>query len=182
MLAVNPDWRVSTASVCLNAASSASSSSWIVIVPAIVRTAPEPAPSCSTASMAARRIRGWWVRPEVVVGREADHAPVVDRGDRALGRRHHAQRPVQVALAQRRQLVVEVGEGVRACRGHGVASSVASLGTQSRMTLPEPPERAAANAASWSRNPNRSVIAGVMSSPDWSITVILYQVSYISRP
>ena len=58
VLAVNPDWRVSTASVCLNAASSASSSSWIVIVPAIVRTAPEPAPSCSTASMAARRIRG----------------------------------------------------------------------------------------------------------------------------
>src|SRR4029079_15162313 len=125
-----------------------------------------------------------WVvgQAQVVVGREADHAPVVDRGDRALGRRHHAQGPVQVALTQFRQLVVEVGEGVRACRGHGVASSVASLGTQSRMTLPEPPERAAANAALWSRKPNRSVIAGVMSSPDWSITVSLYQVSYISRP
>ena len=58
VLAVNPDWSVSTASVCLNAASSASSSSWIVMVPAIVRTAPDPAPSCSTASIAARRIRG----------------------------------------------------------------------------------------------------------------------------
>ena len=53
---------------------------------------------------------------------------------------------------------------------------------QSMMTLPESPCRAAANAASYSRNPNRWVIAGVMSSPDWSMTVILYQVSYISRP
>ena len=63
VLAVNPDWNVSTASVCLNAASSASRASWSVIVPAIVRTAPEPAPNCSTASIAARFIRGWWVRP-----------------------------------------------------------------------------------------------------------------------
>ncbi len=31
----------------------------------------------------------------------------------------------------------------------------ASRSTQSRMTLPESPDRAAANAASWSRNPNR---------------------------
>ena len=53
---------------------------------------------------------------------------------------------------------------------------------QSIMTLPESPDRAAANAASWSRNPNRWVIAGAMSSPDWSMTVVLYQVSYISRP
>jgi membrane protein len=53
---------------------------------------------------------------------------------------------------------------------------------QSMMTLPESPARAASNAASCSRNPNRWVMAGVISSPDWSITVILYQVSYISRP
>ncbi len=50
------------------------------------------------------------------------------------------------------------------------------------MTLPDSPDRAAAKAASKSRKPNRWVIAGRMSSPDWSITVILYQVSYISRP
>jgi hypothetical protein len=50
------------------------------------------------------------------------------------------------------------------------------------ITLPASPERAAANAASWSRNEKRWVMAGVMSRPDWSITVILYQVSYISRP
>ena len=45
VLAVKPDWNVRTASVCLNAASSASSSSWRVIVPAIVRTAPSPTPN-----------------------------------------------------------------------------------------------------------------------------------------
>ena len=69
-------------------------------------------------------------------------------------------------------LVLEVVEGVGSA-GHDV---------QSMMTLPESPCRAAANAASCSRNPNRWVMAGVMSSPDWSMTVILYQVSYISRP
>ena len=40
VLAVKPDWKVSTASTCLNVASAASSSSWRVIVPEIVRTAP----------------------------------------------------------------------------------------------------------------------------------------------
>ena len=53
---------------------------------------------------------------------------------------------------------------------------------QSMITLPESPERAAAKAASKSRKPNRWVIAGRMSSPDWISTRILYQVSYISRP
>ena len=56
------------------------------------------------------------------------------------------------------------------------------MSVQSMMTLPESPWRAAAKAASKSRKPKRWVIAGRMSSPDWSMTVILYQVSYISRP
>jgi hypothetical protein len=63
VLAVKPDWKVSTASVRLKRASSASSSSWSVIVPAMVRTAPEPAPNRSTARSAASRSLGWWVRP-----------------------------------------------------------------------------------------------------------------------
>ena len=63
VLAVNPDWKVRTASVCLNVASRASSSSWRLIVPAIVRTAPDPAPNRSTASSAARRSFGWVLRP-----------------------------------------------------------------------------------------------------------------------
>ena len=45
VFAVKPDWNVRTASVSLNSASFASSCSWRVIVPAIVRTAPDPAPN-----------------------------------------------------------------------------------------------------------------------------------------
>ncbi len=63
VLAVKPDWKVSTAGVPLKSASSASSASCMDIVPAIVRTAPLPAPNSRTASSAAARIRGWWVSP-----------------------------------------------------------------------------------------------------------------------
>jgi hypothetical protein len=44
VFAEKPDWKVNTAGVPLKAASSASSASCIVIVPAIVRTAPLPTP------------------------------------------------------------------------------------------------------------------------------------------
>ncbi len=63
VFAVNPDWNVSTASVCLKVASRCSSSSWSDIVPAMVRTAPDPAPKRSTASRAAWRSLGWVFRP-----------------------------------------------------------------------------------------------------------------------
>jgi len=58
VLQVKPDWKVSTASTCLNSASRASSCSWRVMVPAIVRTAPEPAPYSSTAAIDAWRSFG----------------------------------------------------------------------------------------------------------------------------
>src|SRR5258706_15226427 len=64
----------------------------------------------------------------------------------------------------------------------GFATNVRHRSVQSMITLPEWPDRAAAKAASWSRNEKRWVIAGRMSSPDWSMTDILYHVSYISRP
>ncbi len=63
VLAVKPDWKVRTASVCLNVASRASSSSCRLMVPAMVRTAPDPAPYCSMARIAASRSFGWVVRP-----------------------------------------------------------------------------------------------------------------------
>ncbi len=63
VLQVKPDWKVRTASTCLNVARRASSSSWRLIVPAIVRTAPEPAPNRSTASSAAAFSFGWVFRP-----------------------------------------------------------------------------------------------------------------------
>ncbi len=44
VLAVKPDWKTSVASTPLNSARSRSSCSWSDIVPAMVRTAPEPTP------------------------------------------------------------------------------------------------------------------------------------------
>ncbi len=172
VLAVKPDWKVRTAGVSLKAASSASSASCMVIVPAMVRTA--PLPGTEFADGRRRRVAHPAVmgQAEVVVRGEADQATVVDRHDRALGGRHHPQRAVEMALAERGHLVGQEGERIGEL-AHDV---------QSMMTLPESPARAAANAAANSRNPKRWVIAGVMSSPDLSITVILYQVSYISRP
>ena len=63
VFAVNPDWNVRTAGTSLKAASSSSSASCIDIVPAIVRTAPLPAPNSRTAASAASHTRGWWVSP-----------------------------------------------------------------------------------------------------------------------
>ena len=53
---------------------------------------------------------------------------------------------------------------------------------QSRMTLPDWPESITSNPCWNSVQGNRCVMTGRMSSPLSSITVILYQVSYISRP
>ena len=120
VLAVKPLWNVRTAGVPLNSASSASSSSCIVIVPAIVRTAPR------ADAVLADRLEGRLAQPrvvgepEIVVRREADQPPLVDRHDRALGAAHDPQRAVQVALAEGRQLVLEEGERI----GRGVMSSV----------------------------------------------------------
>ena len=51
-LAVKPDWNTTEASTCLNWAIFSSSAMCIVMVPAMVRTAPEPTPYFSMASSA----------------------------------------------------------------------------------------------------------------------------------
>jgi hypothetical protein len=61
--AVNPDWNIRAASAPLNAANRRSSSSCRLMVPAMVRTAPEPAPSSVAALAAASRSLGWAARP-----------------------------------------------------------------------------------------------------------------------
>ncbi len=63
VLAVNPDWKVSVASTCLKSASRASSCWWRVMVPAMVRTAPDPAPRAWVAKIVASRSLGWVVSP-----------------------------------------------------------------------------------------------------------------------
>ncbi len=61
--AVKPLWKTTVASVRLNPARRRSSSMWIAIVPAIVRTDPDPTPSVRVASSAASRSFGCVVRP-----------------------------------------------------------------------------------------------------------------------
>ena len=63
-LVVKPDWNTRAASVFLKAASFFSSRSCIVIVPAMVRTDPVPAPNSSIASFAAFISLGCEVRPK----------------------------------------------------------------------------------------------------------------------
>src|SRR4051794_25136617 len=109
-------------------------------------------------------------QPEVVVRGERDDLATVDDRDGTLLVAHDPERPGEVLRPE----LLELGGQLRQRVGH------ASL--QSMMTLPESPERAAANAASNSRNGKRWVIAGLMSSPDCTRTRILYQLSYISRP
>ena len=62
-LAVKPDWKTREASVCLKAAILASSSMCWLMVPAMVRTEPEPAPYLSIAAWAAAISFGWVVSP-----------------------------------------------------------------------------------------------------------------------
>ncbi len=126
---------------------------------------------------------------QVVVGGEADDLTAIDAADRPLRRAQLAQRAVEVASVQVGQLVGQESQrvvgrapallAVRRGAGHRFAGHHR---LQSRSTLPDSPERAAAKAAAWSVKAKRWVMAGRMSRPDWSMTLILYQVSYISRP
>ena len=100
VLQVKPDWKVSTASTCLNSASRASSSSCRLMVPAMVRTAPEPAPKRSTASMAAVAQPGMRVQAQVVVARQRDHLAAVDHAAALLLRLDHAQAAEQALGAR----------------------------------------------------------------------------------
>ena len=71
------------------------------------------------------------------------------------------------------------GGAVVECGGHGVPfHPSAHVST----TLPHSPDCIASKPFWNSVYGNRCVMIGPMSRPDWSITVILYHVSYISRP
>ena len=113
-LAAKPLWKTTTASVFLNSASRRSSSMWIAIVPAIVRTEPEPTPNV------ARRLERALAQPrmrrqaEVVVRREVDDRAVVERGVRLLLVFEDAQVAVEALLLQGVELVAQVGQRISA--------------------------------------------------------------------
>ena len=99
-LAAKPLWNTTTASTCLNAASRRSSSMCISMVPAMVRTEPEPTPYFATASSAAftqLRMRG---QAEIVVRRQIDDGLVIEGACALRLALEDAQLAIQALLLQ----------------------------------------------------------------------------------
>ena len=82
--AVNPLWNTTTFSTFLKSASRRSSSMWISMVPAMVRTEPVPTPKCSIASSARSRSLRMGGQAEIVVRRQVDDRFVIDGRVRLL--------------------------------------------------------------------------------------------------
>ena len=116
-LAAKPLWKTTTASIFLNSASRRSSSMWIAIVPAIVRTEPDPTPNRSMRLERARAQPRMRRQPEVVVRREIDDRSVVERRVRPLFVFENAKAPVEVLLLQRVELVTQVRKRIAAHAG-----------------------------------------------------------------
>ena len=103
-LAVKPLWKTTAASVRLNSASFRSSSMWMSMVPAMVRTEPDPTPNAPQRverALAQLRVRR---QSEIVVRGQIDDRAVVDRGARLLLAVEHAQPAIESLVAQRLQL------------------------------------------------------------------------------
>ena len=139
------------------------------------RTDASPKPHSSIAACAAAIDLGVVGEPEVVVRAHVEDLAVAaaHAHPRPLRRRQHALGLLEPGLADLLEL-----RGER--RPHRLARHGASL--QCRSTFPVSPLRIAANASSNRSAGKRCVMTGEMSRPLCSITVILYQVSYISRP
>ena len=116
-LAANPDWNTTHASTFLNAAMRSSSCMCSVMVPEIVRTAPEP-----DAIFPHRLDRGFAQlgmsgQAQVVVGREVDDLLAVEARFGGALRFQNAQALVSALGLPLLDLVVEVGKWI----GHEVS-------------------------------------------------------------
>ena len=78
------------------------------MVPAMVRTAPEPTPHFSIASQGARAELGVSGQPQVVVRRKVDDLAAVEARDRKLLGFEHAQFLVELLLAQFVEFVSQI--------------------------------------------------------------------------
>ena len=98
------------------------------MVPAMVRTAPEPTPNLRVASMAASRSFGVSGQAEIIVGGEVDDLLAVESADGGLLVVEHAQLEVRAFGLEFVELVGEVGERVGAgCGGHNYLSCTAQV-------------------------------------------------------
>ena len=96
-------WENEADSVCLKAASLASSARWSSMVPEIKREAPAPQPNFSTASRAAvlrSRMAG---EPQIIVGGKQQDLPTVETNNRLLSSLHNAQ-------ATKKSVLLQVGQ------------------------------------------------------------------------
>ena len=116
-LAVKPDWKTTQASTFLKRAIFSSSSMWIFMVPAMVRTAPEPTPYFFGRFQRGFAQLGMRGQPQVVVGGEVDDLLAVEGADRGLLVVEHAQLEVRALLLEFVQLVGEKRERIGAGGG-----------------------------------------------------------------
>ena len=117
---------------------------------------------------------------EVVVRREADDRPPVDRRVHRLGAGHDAQWPIEVLGAQLVGLLTEIGERIGA--GDRLRGSHAHASWGSRTILPACPDATRSNACSYSESGSRWLMIGAMSRPSSSRAVVRYHVSQSRRP
>ena len=120
-LAAKPDWKTTQASTPLKAAIFSSSSMWMRMVPAMVRTAPEPTPIFFCGGDGGFFELGVVAEAEIVVGGEVDDALAVVGADGGLLVVEFAQFEEGTALTEVVELGGEMGE-LRAfcgCGGHG---------------------------------------------------------------
>ena len=112
---------------------------------------------------------------EVVVRAQVERlAAILEPDARTLG---GVDEPFLLVEPARADIGEALGEEALERGVHGVQGWV-----QSRTTLPDCPDSMASKPRRNSRAGRRCVIAGVMSTWDCSSAIILYQVSYISRP
>ena len=109
-LAAKPDWNTTQASTFLNRAMRRSSSMCSVMVPEMVRTAPEPAPYFFAASTCGFHQLGMIGEPEIIVGGEIDHFASIEAGRGLASRFQHAQALIGAGFAPAIELVAEKGE------------------------------------------------------------------------
>src|SRR5712692_4815514 len=155
--AANPDWNMMAASAPLNAANLRSSSVCRDMVPAIVRTAPDPAPYRAA-------------EPEVVVRRQVDDLAPIEPRSCLLLVLQHSRMKGRAGFVQLAQLHLQVLE---ARLRHPRPPPHAPDACGNRMTFPERPDAVISKASSKRSSGNRWVMTGATSTMPVARSVVV---------